>query len=742
MESEDGPHGIGCGLCHVPHVEDRAWCAVSATRALEASLTPIDHGCIVLSMVDPSDRREYVTVGEAAAYIGVSLKTLRRWDASGKLKPVRHPTSSYRFYRRADLEPYRLDYARAEMHATTTTHLFQTLNADIEENEKLREPQREAHTKVREHFATRRDPAILQMPVGCGKTGVIATLPFGIAEGRVLVIAPNLTIRKTIAEALDIASPECFWTKTRVLSNFQRGPFTAVLDGPDANIHDCTESHFVLTNIQQLASSADRWLPQFPPNFFDLILVDEAHHNVAASWRKVFQRFPEAKVIGLTATPFRGDDQPLAGEIIYRYSFTRAMLKGYIKQIVSRNVAPAVISFTYRGEQRRHSLDEVLRLREEHWFSKGVALAPECNQHIAEASIQRCNSLRAKTGIQHQVIAVACSMDHARQVRSVYEQCGYRAHEIHSDMPEEEREEILAELGQGRLDAIVQVQMLGEGFDHPRLSVAAIFRPFRSLAPYIQFAGRIMRVIHQNKPDHPDNHGSVVSHVGLNNDAHWEDFRELDLEDQELLRRWVRGQNGDDDGGGEGIGPGSPRRFDLGMRVEDKIVGHFIQQAFLDPEDDRVLEQLLSQPLGSTGLSVGNFIKKEDLRAKLREKLKAMEEEPEPIPVSPQRRRRAARTRLDEREGSVVARILQELNLSRQGRNVARALPKEVKGAANLTAVTRMLKHAVNDFLGIPSGSRRKPDAAKNEQALAELDGLGDQVCNKIRRAVEGHRRA
>jgi len=215
-------------------------------------------------------------------------------------------------------------------------------------------------------------------------------------------------------------------------------------------------------------------------------------------------------------------------------------------------------------------------------------------------------------------------------------------------------------------------------------------------------------------------------------------FRELDLEDQELFRRWVRGENGDDDG----VGPGSPRRFDLNMRVEDEIVGHFIQQAFLDPEDDRVLEQLLSQPLGSTGLSVGNFIKKEDLRTKFREKLKAMEEKPEPIPVSPQRRRRAARTRLDEREGSIVARILQELNLSRQGRDVARALPKEAKGAANVTAVTRMLKRAVNDFLGIPSGSRRKPDAAQNEQALAELDRLGDQVRDKIRGAMEGRRRA
>ena len=60
--------------------------------------------------------------------------------------------------------------------------------------------------------------------------------------------------------------------------------------------------------------------------------------------------------------------------------------------------------------------------------------------------------------------------------------------------------------------SFVQVQKLGEGFDHPKLSVAAIFRPFRSLAPYIQFVGRILRVVVQNDPTHPDNYGHIVTH--------------------------------------------------------------------------------------------------------------------------------------------------------------------------------------------------------------------------------------
>src|SRR5713101_1264703 len=133
---------------------------------------------------------DYLTIKDAADYIGVSPQTLRRWDFEGKLRSVRHPASRYRYYRRADLEPFRLDYRRAAMVAETPRHLFQTAVANIAENDKLREPQREAHRAVRDHFQNGREPAILQIPVGCGKTGVIATLPFGISEGRVMLIAP------------------------------------------------------------------------------------------------------------------------------------------------------------------------------------------------------------------------------------------------------------------------------------------------------------------------------------------------------------------------------------------------------------------------------------------------------------------------------------------------------------------------------------------------------------------------
>ena len=428
--------------------------------------------------MSPNDAPDFLTLADAAEYVGVSKDTLRRWDSAGRLKPVRRPGSGYRFYRRSDLEPFRLEYQRAELAAEQPDHLFQTITADIEANPKIREPQQGAHRAVRQHFETSSEPVILQIPVGCGKTGVIATLPFGIAKGRALVITPNLTIRKGVADALDVSDPQNFWKRTSAIHDFSSGPYRAVLDGIDANLHDCNASQFVVTNIHQLASSADRWLPQFPPSYFDIIIVDEGHHNVAPSWAKVFERFPHAKVVSLTATPFRSDGSRPVGKVIYKYPFTRAMVKGYIKQIHSRNVAPSEISFTYRDDTRRHTLDEVMKLREHAWFRRGVALAPECNRHIVDASIKYLEELRQRTGFRHQLIAVACSVDHARQIRALYEERKLKAHEIYSEMDDEKKEGIIADLRSGRLDCIVQVQMLGEGFRPPSPERRRYLPPF------------------------------------------------------------------------------------------------------------------------------------------------------------------------------------------------------------------------------------------------------------------------
>lgn len=682
--------------------------------------------------------KNYLTVQQAAAYVGVSAQTLRRWDSEGKLRSVRHPGNNYRYYKRSDLESVRIEYARAKQ--LNPGELFRTAVADIETNSLLREPQRLAHKAVREHFTEKRNPAIIQIPVGCGKTGIIATLPFGISQGRVLVIAPNKVIRTGIAEALEIGNAKFFLGKTKVLSSFADGPFTAILDGPNANIHDCSESHYVVTNIQQLASSADRWLPQFPPQFFDMIMVDEGHHNVADSWRKVFERFPDAKVVSLTATPFRSDGQRVTGEVVYHYPYAKAMLSGYIKQIHSINVAPSEIYFTYKGDTKHHTLEEVMDLREEAWFRKGVALAPECNVHIVEASIQRMRELRTKTGQKQQIIAAACSIDHARQISALYAQRGLSAREIYSEMDPDKQHKVLQELEDLRIDCIVQVQMLGEGFDHPPLSVAAVFRPFRSLSPYVQFVGRIMRVMFQDNPSNPANHGYVVSHIGLNNDANWRDFREFDLEDQQVFRDWLESQvpAETDSGGPAGSGGGGhPRRFDEDMLVHGEMLSEFVKQSFLDPSDERIVDRILEAVIPGTDIAFGTFMSRDQAKGMLAQAQdKMLGGTPQALPVSPQRRRQTARRRLDQRTKSVAARVVKDLGMAPGGFDIGR-LVAEIRRTNNLTAITRLIHNAVNLRLGIDKKSRNQPPAPDVEAALAALDSLGDTVRDRILRARE-----
>lgn len=603
---------------------------------------------------------------------------------------------------------------------------FSGTRLSIENNPRLREPQQDGHAAAVAHFEAGGGPAIEQVPVGCGKTGLITLLPFGCSSGRVLVIAPNLTIRDQLVSAFDGASPDCFYRKSQALTDLSKGPWVAALDA-DANLSDLDDAHVAVTNIQQLAAGGGRWLANLPADFFDLIIVDEGHHNAAASWQNVFKRFPAAKVLSLTATPFRADDQPIEGEVIYKYPIAEAMRRGYIKHIQASNVAPRELVFSYRGDERLHTLEEVLRLKDKDWFSRGVALAEACNISIVDASIEWLNHLR-EGGTHHQIVAAACSVDHARAIRRLYEERGLRAHEIHSNMRERDQARVFRDLTEGLLDVIVQVQMLGEGFDHPPLSVAAIFRPYRSLSPYIQFVGRAMRVNRQASPGHPDNRGIVVSHVGLNLDRHWDDFKQIDAGDQQMIQDWLRS------------GPKPPPKppADTGRRplLPDMIVKHeltldqFLGDQFLEIADDALPERVLAA-LRAQGIDPGAAgLSEEVLAALVASRVPQEPTKPVAQPVRPQARRQAQRARLNEQARVLAVRVCQEAGLSPGGKRLAVAAG--IRANSDLEAVIRLVHTAVNQHLGIGPRSRRELSLDEVESALAALETIGDQVRDDI----------
>ena len=661
------------------------------------------------------DRSDWMTTEDTTKYLGIGKSKLYDLAQAGEI-PRHKVGKTWKFYRN-DLDAW----VRA---SRSIEDFFTTVEYEIDENIELRDPQREAHAATLEHFGSSCEAAILQLPVGCGKSGLIALLPFGLAHGRVLVISPNITIRDGLYADLNITDRRsCFWRKRSVLSpeTMLAGPHVAVLDGKDANIHDCEKSHIVLTNIQQLASSADRWLPNFEDSFFDLILVDEGHHSAAKSWEKVFGRFPNAKVVNLTATPYRADDKEITGKLVYRYSFKRAMVKGYIKRLQAVYVAPSELTFTYEGDTKTHTLNEVLQLKEEEWFSRGVALSPACNVDIVTASLDRLEQLR-QTGTRHQVVAVAMQIDHARAIRSLYAERGYEAEAIHSKMAAEDRAEVLRKLKAGLIDVIVQVQMLGEGFDHPQLSVAAIFRPFRSLAPYLQFVGRAMRVVVQNDPRHPDNYGYIVTHAGMNLDTLLTDFREIEREDQQFLASLIQGDE-----------PEPPREVTDGrtqmkirpdMVVHNEVLDSLIEEDFLDADDELVFEEL-RRNAEAMGLDADVVVTA--AKASKRPSTRTVAA-PDPFPVSPQRERQEGQKRLNESIKRTARVLLNRIDLTPGGSDISLNLLTNMSGS-NFVVAIQLFNQRVNSSVT----TARRGDWSTDELKKA-MDLLPEILDAEVRR--------
>lgn len=588
---------------------------------------------------------------------------------------------------------------------------FLQTEAFIDENPEIREPQREAYQRLYDYFKAGGKKAIVQIPVGCGKSGLAALVPFGISNGRVLIIAPNVTIKDGLFESFDVTNKQkCFWLKRNVLKkdDMTNGPFACTLSM--GNISICEKSHIVISNVQQLATNTDKWLNKFPDNFFDLIIIDEAHHSAADSWKKVLTKFSDAKVVNMTATPFRSDKQEIDGELVYRYPFRRASINGYIKQVKAWYVAPSEITFTAKGEEKTYNLKEVSNMKEQDWFSRGIALSDVCNQNIVDNSLEKLEELR-KTGTQHQLIAVACSVDHAKSIRSMYEARGYQTDVIFSQMDEDKKDDVLRRLKSGELDCIVQVQMLGEGFDHPKLSVAAIFRPFRTLSPYIQFVGRILRVIVQNDPTHPDNYGHVVTHLGMNLQERLKEFQLFEKDDQKFWEEVIGGAD-----------PISPRILDGGerkMRISEpvlannEIVESLIGEDFITSEDEDLIKEL-EEKLEILGLDP-SVAKEIVLKQKKEERVSKAAE---PFQILPQNEWVQNRKRLNERVSSASLILLNRLELNRTSRDLASF---GINAKSNSTAAIMLINQEIKKKH--PS-ARDSWSSEELKQAMGEIDGI------------------
>lgn len=599
---------------------------------------------------------------------------------------------------------------------------FSDTKVSIWHNGSLREPQIDGYFAIRDHFTKSNEACYVQLPVGCGKTGLMGLTPFGIAKGRVLIIAPNLTIRENIRRELNVSDPNCFYSKRGVFVP-KNGPYLSELK-TGANIHDCDAAHIVVANIQQFSGARNKWYEALPIDYFDMILFDEGHHNVADTWTRLFEYFKDAKVVSFTATPMRSDGQIVAGERVYRFGYARSMIMGFISQIDALFVKPTEITFTVKDKTQTLGIAEIMEMREKDWFSRGVAASEECNRSIVNASVQQLHHVRT-LGSPRQLIAVACSIRHATQVAALYREHGLRVEVLHSQLKDDERSRIEATLRSGVTDVVVQVNILGEGYDLPTLSVAAVFRPYRSLSPYVQFVGRILRLAQPDVPYSPANHVYLVSHVGLNDERWWGDFTNFDKDDQEFFHEYLQGEL-EVDGEHEGSPRMTLRPF---MRVLNEVVESYHRKGYLKKIDDVMIGDLFAT-IREKGFEPTEFGLTEEM---VRRRLAAAQVEGQvaafnPV-IQPQERREALKGRLQQEARSIADTVLNRLGLQHRGRDLLRCF----SGNHNSEILIRLASAEQNSVMNLESGQRQSADSIQLENALNCSPDIADKLSSLVR---------
>jgi superfamily II DNA or RNA helicase len=581
-------------------------------------------------------------------------------------------------------------------------------------NTQLRIPQREGWEVIRNHFAQanpERDVGLV-LPVGCGKSGLIAITPFALAARRVLVIAPGTKIRDQLGADLRANSEHNFYERCGVISADQEFPETTVVASGRFNLDDVRHSDVAVANIHQIAGEDDHWLDELGPDFFDLVLFDEGHHNTAESWQQVKRRFRNAAIINYSATPSRADGELMQGRIIYSFPVVEAIRAGYVKRLRARCLNPTELVYIDRtsGQERRIGPDEVRRLGEdEAEFRRGIVMSDETLSSIVDQSLNELQALRERSGEPRlKIIASALNYDHCIQITEAFRARGARAGWVHSREGGNANERVFADLEGHQLDVIVQARMLGEGFDHKFLAVAMVGSIFRSLSPFVQFVGRVMRAVVQNDPRHPANEGVVVFHAGCNVAQRWDDFRAFSTADQQFFAELLpeaddvpfQGRLAVDfvPGAGGGIQP------------IEIIAEHGVSAAELHPiapEAEALLQQLAEMGVDP-----------EQAAAEIRRRR-----------MTRQDRREARRAALNERIQNEIGGIFGRANVPHRGRKLD---PR--RRVANYEWAVAELNRRVNERVGGDNADRQNFTLDQLDTAHEVLEELVRQLEEEIRR--------
>ena len=321
----------------------------------------------------------------------------------------------------------------------------------------MRPYQQAAREAIHAEWNDGRRRTLLVLPTGTGKTIVFAAVTedqvrsgsrvLGLAHrGELLEQAADKIKRSTgLTSAVEKAEQTCLDSWCRV----------------------------VVGSVQSLQRPAR--LEQFPADYFGTIIIDEAHHAITDGYQRVLEHFPEANVLGVTATPDRGDMRNL-GEVFdslaYEYKLTQAIREGYLCPILAQTI-PLQLDISQVALSGGDFAVGGL----------GTALDPYLEQ-IASEMQTACAG--RKTVVFLPLIKTS------QKFRDILNSKGFRAAEVNGQS--EDRAEILSDFSNGKYNVLCNSMLLTEGWDCPSVDCIVVLRPTKVRSLYSQMVGRGTRL--------------------------------------------------------------------------------------------------------------------------------------------------------------------------------------------------------------------------------------------------------
>lgn len=329
----------------------------------------------------------------------------------------------------------------------------------------LRPYQQQAKDAIFSEWENGIKKTLLVLPTGCGKTIVFAKVAEECVKGgsRVLILAHR-------GELLDQAADKI-------------GKSTGLGCATEKAEQTCLGSWFriVVGSVQSMMR--EKRLNQFPNDYFNTIIIDEAHHCISDSYQKVLRHFPDAEVLGVTATPDRGDMQNLGTvfeSLAYEYTLPKAIKEGYLSPIKAVTI-PLKIDMSAVGVQAGD-------------FKSGdiaTALDPYL-ESIAEEMEKYCSN--KKTVVFLPLVKTS------QKFRDILNNHGFKAAEVNGDS--KDRAEILEAFDKDQYNVLCNSMLLTEGWGCPSVDCIVVLRPTKVRSLYCQMVGRGTRLSPETNKDH------------------------------------------------------------------------------------------------------------------------------------------------------------------------------------------------------------------------------------------------